>query len=259
MKAKETTRENWNKMARAYEDFNTGDDSYSVCIEIPTIKEMLPELAGKRVLDVGCGTGIFTFWFEQFKPQRLVGIDLSEEMLKIAEEKKKERGSAAEFVAGDAAETDKHINEKFDFIFSSTTSHYISDLNKLFGGLANMLEDDGEMIFSIIHPVYSAQYPKAHGDKFPDDEEWVVNYLDHSERAYIQPWIEYNDEIENFLSKSCHHTMSDYMKAIRHAGLYVDQMEEPEPPKEWAETMPGRYYAFVETPAYMILKLKKSK
>ena len=29
-----------------------------------------------------------------------------------------------------------------------------------------------------------------------------MDYLNHSERAYIQPWIEYNDEIEDFLSKS---------------------------------------------------------
>ena len=257
MKTIEVTKENWNKMARAYEDFNTGEDSYSKCIEWPTIKEMLPELSGKRVLDVGCGTGIFTFLLEHYEPKRLVGIDLSEEMLKIAEEKKQERSSIACFVAGDAAKTNQYLDEKFDFIFSSTTTHYISDLNQLFGGLADLLDEDGEMIFSIIHPVYSAQYPKAHGERFPEDDEWVVNYLDHSERAYIQPWIEYNDEMDNFLSKSIHYTMSDYMKAIIQAGLYIDQMEEPEPPAEWEQTMPGRYFAFVETPTYMILKLKK--
>ncbi|MBO4457199.1 MAG: hypothetical protein J5802_05740 [Butyrivibrio sp.] len=50
--------------------------------------------------------------------------------------------------------------------------------------LSAMLEKNGEMIFSIIHPVYSAQYPKAHGERFPEDEEWVVDYLNHSERAY---------------------------------------------------------------------------
>ena len=253
----EATRENWNKMARAYEDFNTGDDSYSACIEWPTIKKMLPELRGKRVLDVGCGTGIFTFLLEQYNPKRLVGIDLSEEMLKIAEEKKEARNSIASFIAGDAAKTAKYIDEKFDFIFSSTTTHYITDLNEMFTALSAMLEKNGEMIFSIIHPVYSAQYPKAHGERFPEDEEWVVDYLNHSERAYIQPWIEYNDEIEDFLSKSIHYSMSDYMKAIRQAGLYVDMMEEPAPPTEWEHSMPGRYYSFVETPTYMILKLKK--
>ena len=257
MNTNETTRDNWNKMAKAYEEFNTGDDSYSVCIEWPTIKGMLPKLEGKRVLDVGCGTGIFTFLLEQYNPKRVVGIDLTEEMLGIAEEKKKERGSAATFVAGDASRIDEYIKEKFDFIFSSTTTHYIDDLSRMFSGLADLLEDDGEMIFSIIHPVYSAQYPKEHGEEFPNDDEWVVNYLDHSERAYIQPWIEYNDDVEDFLCRSHHYTMSDYMKAIRQAGLYVDMMEEPEPPKEWEETMPGRYYAFIETPTYMILKLKK--
>ena len=90
-------------------------------------------------------------------------------------------------------------------IFSSTTSHYIKNLK----------------ILSIIHLVYSAMYPIEHGDRLPEDDEWQVRYLDKAKRSYIQPWIEYNDEYENQLSKSYHYTFSDYMNAIINAGLKV--------------------------------------
>ena len=90
MKPVESIRECWNSEAAAYEAFNSAPDSYSRTIERPCIQGLLPELKGKAVLDLGCGTGIFTFLLEQFAPAELVGLDLSEGMLEIA---RKRRGS----------------------------------------------------------------------------------------------------------------------------------------------------------------------
>ena len=114
----------------------------------------------------------------------------------------------------DASKCRDVIHSQADFIFSSTTNHYIRNIEELFMNVARYLKNGGECIFSIIHPLYSAMYPIEHGDKFPNDEEWTIRYLDKSARAYIQPWLEYNDDYENHLSKSYHHTFSDYINAI---------------------------------------------
>jgi len=108
-----------------------------------------------------------------------------------------------------------------------------------------------------MHPVYTAQYPADKNGEFPSDDEWVVRYLDKSKRAYIQPWIEYNDDIENFLSTSYHHTVSDYFNAIIDAGFRIERVEEPYPPEDWKQKYVSRYNAFIETPSYMILRLSK--
>lgn len=250
-------RDDWNSMAAAYESFNTSEDSYGYNIEWPCIQEMLPELAGKSVLDVGCGTGIFTFLFESFQPKELVGIDLSPKMLEIAEAKAAERGVQAEFLLGDVAEIGACTDCKFDFVFSSTTTHYLADLGRFFSGLSACLKEDGCCILSVIHPVYSAGYPLEHGDAFPEDDEWQVRYLDQHMRAYIQPWIEYNDNCENHLSVSYHHIFSDYINAAVRAGLSIQEIREPMPPESWKEKFPGRYESFIETPTYMIMKLAK--
>ena len=60
--------EEWDSAALAYELFNSSFDSYSYTIEWPCIQKLLPEIRGKSVLDVGCGTGIFTFLLEQYYP-----------------------------------------------------------------------------------------------------------------------------------------------------------------------------------------------
>lgn len=76
-------------------------------------------------------------------------------------------------------------------------------------------------------------------------------------RAYIQPWIEYNDNINSYLSTSYHHTVGDYFNAIINAGFTIEKVEETFPPEKWKQTCYGRYNPLIETPSYMILKLSK--
>lgn len=247
----------WNSMAMAYEVFNNSPNSYSYMIEWPCIQELLPDLRGKTILDFGCGTGIFTFLLEKYYPSKIVGIDLSEEMLSIAMEKGKEKHSKTQFVLGDASKLSEYFDEVYDLVFSSTTTHYLADLGDLFKNIRHVLKEDGTCILSVIHPVYSALYPIEHGDTFPNDDEWIVRYLDKRKRAYIQPWIEYNDNFENQLNRSYHYTFGDYVNAILQAGLKIVEIREPMPPEVWKTNEFGRYDNYVETPTYLIFKLSK--
>ena len=249
-------KKNWDEMARAYEEFTEGKNSYSFVIEWPCFMKMLPVLNNKDILELGCGSGRFTFLLEEKEPRSIKGIDISKEMLKMAKEKGKKKNSNACFIEGDISDLDKY-NVKVDFIFSSTTFHYISDLKKLFQDMYNSLNDNGECIISLMHPIYSAQYPLDKNGEFPEDDEWQVRYLDKSLRSYIQPWIEYNDKIEIYLSTSYHYTFSDYINAAISAGFTLEEVQEPEPPKEWKERYPEMYEGFMETPSFMIIKIRK--
>ncbi len=184
-------------------------------------------------------------------------MDISEEMLDIAKEKAIKRGSNIRFAKGDICNPDTYNNEKFDFIFSSTTFHYISDIKSLFANIYKALAEGGVCIVSLMNPVYTAQYPLDKNGEFPSDDDWVVRYLDKSKRAYVQPWIEYNDSIDDYLSTSYHHTVSDYFNAIISAGFIIEKVEEPFPPETWKQNCPARYNAFIETPGYLILRLSK--
>ena len=247
----------WDSTAAAYELYNNSPDSYSYTIEWPCIQELLPDLRGKSILDFGCGTGIFSFLLEKYYPAKIIGLDLSEAMLNIAKEKAAEKKSSAQFILGDAHKLNSYFDETFDLIFSSTTTQYLTNLDSLFENINRLLKSNGTCILSIIHPVYSALYPIEHGDTFPTDEEWVVRYLDQRKRAYIQPWIEYNDNFDNQLSRSYHYTFSDYINAILRARLKIQELRKPLPPEVWKASSFGRYDNYIETPTYMIIKLTK--
>ena len=252
-----TFEENRDAMAKAYEAFTEDEDSYSYQIEWPCIQTLLPDLKNTSILDLGCGTGRYGFLFEGRQPGSILGIDISEKMLEIGRGKAKAQNSIVEFQKGDINRPENIADAGFDFIFSSAAFHSLPDLSKAFRSIHRLLKNEGTCIVSVMHPVYTAQYPIAHNGVFPEDEDWNVRYLDKSLRAYVQPWVEYNEEIDNYLSTSYHHTVSDYINAIIRAGLTVQRVEEPAPPKEWKEKFPGRYKAYIETPSFMIFKLKK--
>ena len=144
---KNETEQNWDEMSAAYENFTEDEDSYSYTIEWPCIEKMLPKLDGKKVLDLGCGTGRFDFLFEKENPLSILGVDISQQMLNIAKNKAMKRSSKVKFIQYDINNLNTYNNEQFDFIFSSTTFHYIRDINGLFKNMYNLLEEKAPVLF----------------------------------------------------------------------------------------------------------------
>lgn len=255
---KNEIKNSWNKMSMAYENFTNSPNSYSNMIEWLAIKKLAPDLENKVIIDLGCGTGRFSFLFEQFKPERIIGIDISDEMIKIAEGIAKEKNSRVTFIKSDIENLSSIQSNNIDFVFSSTVLHYIKNLETITKEIYRVLKPKGTCILSVIHPVYSAQYPIKHDNgEFPKEDEWEVKYLDKNIRAYIQPWIQYNSEIENFLSFSYHHTMADYINSIIEAGLSIKSFVEPLPSEEWKKNNLERYSGYINTPTYAIFKIEK--
>lgn len=230
----------WNKMAKAYDAFTSGKNSYRDTIEWPCIQSMLPDIKGKSVIDLGCGSGRYTFLLEEAEPRKLTGVDISDEMLRIAREKAQSRGSKARFVKGDLH--DFVPEDQYDVVFSSTLSHYIVDLFPLFANIYDMLTYKGICIISVVNPIYSAHITKvSQGETTP-----------HAD-SFIQPWYNGDEELEELLSYSYHHTFSDYINAIIHNGLTILEMQEP----VHTDADEGDS-AVREIPSYLIIKLQKN-
>ena len=91
------------------------------------------------VLEIGCGTGDI---LASVKPARGVGIDLSEEMLKIAKQKYPEY----DFVQMDAE--NMTLNEKFDYVIISDTLGYFEDIQKSFKELRKLTTPQTRIIIT---------------------------------------------------------------------------------------------------------------
>src|SRR5882672_2392153 len=64
--------------------------------EWPTLKAMLPDLKGLRVVDLGCGFGWFCRWAREAGAAEVLGLDVSANMLARARETTPDKAIAYE-------------------------------------------------------------------------------------------------------------------------------------------------------------------
>ena len=93
--------------------------NFNDCIETPILLAMIPEVDGKRVLDIGCGMGQHAKQYSDMGAESVLGIDISEKMLEYA----KEHFHAKNITYRQMALEDIcQIDEQFDLITSSLAS-----------------------------------------------------------------------------------------------------------------------------------------
>jgi len=83
---------------------------------------MLPEMGGRRVVDLGCGFGWFSRWADENGAVSVLGVDVSTKMLEGA---RSETASATvEYRCADLDLLDLDPGST-DLVFSSLTLHYV--------------------------------------------------------------------------------------------------------------------------------------
>lgn len=195
--------------------------------EWPALRSMLPDVAGRRVVDLGCGFGWFTRWADEQGAATVLGIDVSTKMLERA--RSEPTPPTVEYRCVDLDLLDLPPGST-DVVFSSLTLHYVRDLDRLVSMLAAATTPGGSMIFSVEHPIYSA--PTTQGFETSDngDRIWPLDsYLVEGER--VTSWF-----VDGVVKQ--HRTVATYVNAVIHAGFVIDRIVEWGPTAEDVEARP---------------------
>lgn len=150
-----------------YDEMRNDDKKISAndLIEIPTIRSMLPDLKGKRVLELGCGYGDSCAYFIDEGATFVLGTDISEHMINIAKKRHADKSCKFQILAMEDIST---IKDKFDVIVSSLAFHYVEDFDKLTADIHKLLKNEGMLIFSQEHPIGTGTIltESCHNDDF---------------------------------------------------------------------------------------------
>ncbi len=117
-------------------------------VEKPMMISMLPDLKDKKILMLGCGTAEESELLSKYEPKKLTGIDISEKSIAIA----RKSYPNCNFYVGDMIKLPFKDNE-FDFIFSSLAISHVEDKDRVFKELYRVLNNEGELLFSVGHPM----------------------------------------------------------------------------------------------------------
>ena len=108
--------------------------------KIALVRKYVKPHKNDRLLDVGCGTGISTDF-----NCNCVGVDTSEELLKIAREKFPEK----EFIRA-KAESLPFPDNYFDFVISLTAVQNFDDIEEAVKEIERVARDDAVIVISIL-------------------------------------------------------------------------------------------------------------
>ncbi len=106
-------------------------------------------LMGKRILDVGCGTGMYSIRFANMGAH-VTAIDPSNKMLSIAKEKTKHFVVPIHFIES-AAEDLPFQNNSFDVVFACSSLEFVEDLGQTMEELHRVLSPGGKAIFGVLN------------------------------------------------------------------------------------------------------------
>ena len=216
--------------------------------ELPTLFSLLPDLEGKKVLDLGCGSGERCIDYLKKGAASVTGVDISEKMLAVAEA---ENNDPRITYLKMPMEEIGAIDDEFDVVISSLAFHYVEDFGGVVANVYRLLRDGGIFLFSQEHPLATCYSGK--GDRWTRDEngkKLYANIADYCvERRNDSTW--FVEGVQRY-----HRMFSTIVNTLCDAGFRILKMAEPYPTEELVKKYP-EYYDLYHKPDFLFVKAAK--
>jgi SAM-dependent methyltransferase len=214
--------------------------------EWPTIRDsLLPDVAGARVVDLGCGFGWFCRWAAEAGAASVLGVDLSERMLARAR-----ADTADDRISYERQDLDdlQLPFETFDLAFSSLTLHYLSDVAATLRRVGQAVVIGGTLVCSLEHPIFTAPTDPTFARADDGRVTWPLDaYLTEGPRTtnWLAPGI-----------VKQHRTISTYVASVIDAGFTLTHVVEWGPSDVQIEEHP-EWSVERERPPFLLLAAKR--
>lgn len=173
--------------------------------------QLFGDVSGKKMLEIGCGTGHSLQYLGERKASELWGIDISEKQIDKAKQHLAKYGISAKFVCSPMEEECGIPVDYFDFVYSVYAIGWTADLEAVFCRIASYLKKDGIFIFSWSHPIHKCV--AAENNMFV----FKKSYFDES-------W--YSLSLGEGTLTLSDRKISTYVNALAKAGFVIEQMIE---------------------------------
>jgi SAM-dependent methyltransferase len=187
--------------------------------EWSAFRAILPSLANKRVLDLGCGYGWHCRYANSQGAADVVGIDLSARMLDEASRRSK--GIPSVRYIRMAIEDIDFPEDTFDVVISSLAFHYLESLGPVYHRIHHCLSRHGDLVFSAEHPIFTSSEGQDWHCEKQERRHWPVdNY--YREGARRTRFLD--EDVTKY-----HRTLTSYLNGLLQTGFQITGFLEPPP------------------------------
>jgi ubiquinone/menaquinone biosynthesis C-methylase UbiE len=198
----ERNRQSWNTISAQYQArtrISTDDVHYGPLAPGERELGLLGDVAGKRVLEIGCGGGQNAIALAK-QGAICTGLDPSAAQLAHARDLATKLGVTIQFISGVAEDLGAFASDSFDLVLSSYAFDYVTDLQRAYTEVWRVLQPGGPFVFCLSHPWFQAVGWHLAGDpdepeigdyaSWPEIEEWTWQYEDGTSapmRGHLRP------------------------------------------------------------------------
>jgi len=209
------------------------DSAYNAYYDRPALLDLLGDVAGRRVLDAGCGPGRYAAELVR-RGARVTGFDESDAMVRLARAR---LGAQAEIRTGTLADPlDWLPDASQDLALLALVLHHLDDRVTALRELHRVLRPGGHLVLSTSHP--TADWLQHGGSYFATElieetwqRDWPVRYW----RQPLEQWC----------------------AEFTQGGFVIERLVEPRPLAEMADRYPHEHQKLLREPGFIGFRLAK--
>jgi ubiquinone/menaquinone biosynthesis C-methylase UbiE len=213
----------------AYEQMTRSVKGLEGAGEWHILKELIPDLKDKKVLDLGCGFGWHCRYAREQQASSVIGVDISNKMIQRAREMTND--PLISYIKAPIEDID-FSNSQFNVVISSLAFHYIKSFKTICEKVYDCLMPGGSFIFSVEHPIFTSRNEQ---DWYYDDQGNRLHWpVDNYQTEGVRETTFLNENVTKY-----HRTISTYLNDLIYTGFIIRAVKESVPSDEMLKSIPG--------------------
>jgi SAM-dependent methyltransferase len=231
----------WQELAPDYEQARAREDSLDRLVEWPTERDILGDVTGRSILDLGCGNGGKLAELVHDGAVASAGVDIGGNFVTSPP-------PGVELIQGDLSDPDslpELSGRTFDRILFLQSFGYAKDPVHTLRAARAMLNQDGFILLTRTQPIrYALERAEQNGTTLGEEYFSKANY------TYRTGWN------ENIALTKRTYTISDLLNVFSTAGLWIETAIEPQLTEEAARRYPHKQAWMNKYLGILIFKLR---
>lgn len=206
--------------------------------ERPAILALAGDVADRRILDAGCGSGALSGALRD-RGAIVTGVDSSAGMLGQA---RRRLGGDADLQQADLNSPLPFPSSTFDDVIASLVLHYLEDWTVPLAEMRRVLTPGGRLIASVNHPfsIYAPHRQPGHKGSYFATYNWTETWTIGGQTAQMTFW---------------HRPLHAMIGAFAHAGFRIAVVSEPQPFPAARELFPDEFPVLTTSPNFLFFVL----